>query len=450
VSRTAAATSARARLPDSGVNRISPRSVRSALLALAAAAAVACSGDAPVGAVASVPAGPLRLALAAHAGDEPIDHELRAAQQRVRERADTPRLERLATLFLAKARRSGDDGFHRLAESCADAMPQDDGGRPAAALLRGHVRHALHDFAAAERIARDLVATRGMFLDHGLLGDVLLDQGRLDEARDVYQRMLDLKPCLQSYARAAQLRWVHGDLAGARELLALAATAGSQRDPESSAWVACRRATLELHAGDAAAARELATRALALVADYPAALFAAARASWALGEHDAALPQFARAAERGALPEYRWAWADALRAVGRDEAAAAAEAVLRATGEREDPRTFALWLATGGRDAAAALRLAEAELRLRQDPLTWDVVALARLHGGDLDGARTAIEQALRPGTADARVRLHAAAVALALGDRTGAADHATRARSAAMALLPGERAELDRIAASL
>ena len=50
------------------------------------------------------------------------------------------------------------------------------------ALLRGHVLHQLHRFQEAEQIARRLTAKRQFVLDYGLLGDVLMEQGRLTEA----------------------------------------------------------------------------------------------------------------------------------------------------------------------------------------------------------------------------------------------------------------------------
>ena len=427
-------------------NSLAVALVRAALLA-ALCLLVAC-GDRRRGEdkTAAAPAGgvptslALRVALAPHPGEGAGDDSLRVAQNAVRERADLPRLERLATLFIGKARTSGDPGFYKQAEACADAMPfAADGSGHAANLVRGHVRHALHDFVAAERIARELVAARGLFLDHGLLGDVLLDRGQLEEARSVYQRMLDLKPCLQRYARAAQVRWMVGDLAGCRELLGLAASAGSKRDPESMAWVLARRAVLELQANDVIAAKQCADQALGLVPGYPAALVARGRAAMAAGKHGDAAIDLAAAAAAYPLPEYLWAHADALTAAGRAELAEGVRVELQRTGEREDPRTFVVWLATVGREPAMALRLAEAELALRHDAHTLDALAIARWRCGDVLGAAQAIERALADGVHDARLFLHAALIAHAAGDVAAAMRHADAARAQAAALLPSE-----------
>jgi tetratricopeptide (TPR) repeat protein len=386
---------------------------------------------------------PLRIALVSHEGDKGIDADIRAAQAKVAERVDMARLERLATLFIGKARSSGDPGFYTQAEACSAAMAGLPEGAHAALLVRGHVRHALHDFAAAEGIARQLVQQRGLFLDLGLLGDVLLDLGRTDEARTVYQRMLDLRPCLQSYARAAQLRWLGGDHAGCRELLGLAASAGSNRDPESLAWVRARQAQLELQANDIAAARQFADAALALLPELPAACLTAGRVALAERNVAAALPHLAAASSAYPLPEHLWAQADALRAAGDVAAAERVEAEMLQTGEREDPRTFALWLATVRRDPQTALRLAQAEYRQRQDLYTADALAVAQLMVGDVAAAAALLDPVLTAGPRDARLSLHGAMLAEARGDRAAMQPFLAAAESGRAALLPSEQSLL-------
>lgn len=408
----------------------------------------ACGGGESAASAGSPMATALRVALAEHGGDRPIDHAVRTAQSEVREAPqDVARLERLATLFVAKARASGDPGYYKQAEACAETLLQVAGGDSAAKLVLGHVRHALHDFGAAERIARELVAARGMFLDHGLLGDVLLDEGRLDEARAAYQRMLDLKPCLQSYARAAQVRWLGGDLDGCRELLELAAHSGSQRDPESLAWVLTRRATLELEADDAGGAMAFAAQALQLMPDYPAALVVRGRAELARGDAPAAASSLSAAVAQSPLPGNLWVHAEALRAAGRADEAVGVERDLDRIGEQEDPRTLALWLASSGREPQRALRVAMAEFGRRQDCYTLDALALARLGAGDVGGADTAIRSALACGVRDARISLHAVAIALAVGDRRMATEQFEIADARRAALLPDEQRRLTELA---
>lgn len=426
-----------------------PSSVRVAVPLLLLAA---CGADprVPTAVVRDPVAGLLAPALVAHAGEAPIDERIRQAQDKVRQRADLPAIERLATAWIAKARLGGDAGCYKLAERCADAIAAQTPGEPAALLLRGHVLHAMHRFGEAESIARELVGRRGLHLDHGLLGDVLLDQGHLREALDSYNRMLQQRPGLQGYARAAQVRWLRGDVPGARQLLEMARGAGSSRDPESLAWVECRLAALALHDGDLAAAAALADAALTLVADFAPALLARGRVQIARGEMASAVATLAAAARRCPLPEFLWTHADAARAAGDEAAAGAVEAELERTGAAEDPRTFALYLASRGRSLPQALQLVERELRQRSDVFTHDAHAWSLLRTGDLAGARAAADRALAEGTLDARLLLHAGAVALACGDRDAARERLDRARAHTGTLLPGERQELERLHAAL
>ena len=145
---------------------------------------------------------------------------------------------------------------------------------PAALLLRGHVLHQMHRFSEAEAIARRLVTLREFVLDFGLLGDALMEQGRVAEAAGAYQKMIDLKPFYQSYTRAAHLRWLRGDLNGAIEMMHAAVKAASPRDRESVAWAYSRLAMYELQRGRLAEAERMADASLQFVPDYAAALLA--------------------------------------------------------------------------------------------------------------------------------------------------------------------------------
>ena len=41
-----------------------------------------------------------------------------------------------------------------------------------------------------------------------------MEQGKLSDAVEAYQQMMNLKPDLRAYARAAHMRWLKGDLDG--------------------------------------------------------------------------------------------------------------------------------------------------------------------------------------------------------------------------------------------
>src|SRR5262249_27169876 len=113
---------------------------------------------------------------------------------------------------------------------------------------------------------------RQFVLDYALLGDTLMEQGRLPEAAVAYQKMIDLKPFYQSYTRAAHLRWLNGDIEGAIELIQKAIAAASPRNPEAIAWAYTRLAGYQLQRGDLDRATVAVDSALSFQPDYSAAL----------------------------------------------------------------------------------------------------------------------------------------------------------------------------------
>lgn len=393
----------------------------------------------------------LALVLIPPNGDTPPDREINNLQEKIKPAQDkTALLERLGWAYVNKARLGNDPGFYKLAEQCAAAIEARAPGSVDAGLLRGHVYEALHRFGDAEKIARGLVARRQFVFDYALLGDALMEQGRLTEAVDAYQAMVDLKPCLQTYSRVAQLRWLKGDLPGALEMAKVAAAAGSPREPEPTAWALTRFGMYSLQKGDLMAARKASDLAIELVPDFAPALLLRGKMLTAQGAPSEAVNVFETAAEKNPLPEYLWALADALRADGREGDAKNVEEKIFATGRNNDPRTFALFLATRHAEAATALEIARDEMENRQDVFTRDALAWAQLAAGDLEGARANSALALAEGTQDARLFYHAAVIAAASHDGAGALAFSKKADAIRQMLLSSECAGLDHEVAAL
>ncbi|PZR74893.1 MAG: hypothetical protein DLM73_06680 [Chthoniobacterales bacterium] len=393
----------------------------------------------------------LALALTPPSGDTAADREIRELQGKISGAANrTPFLERLGWAYVNSARLTNDPGFYKLAEACATAIDESVSRSPDAALLRGHVYEALHRFGEAEKIARDLVAGREFAFDYALLGDALMEQGRLTEAVDAYQKMVDLKPCLQTYSRIAHLRWLKGDLPGALEMARVAGSSGTPREPEATAWAFTRFGLYSLQIGDYAAASGASDLALDLIPDFAPAQLLRGKIQGAQARTSEAVKSLEIAAQKNPMPEYLWALSDALRADDRAVDAEKVDARIFATGRVNDPRTFALFLATRATDAATALELAQAELSNRKDVFTRDALAWAQLQNGDVEGARENIALALAEGTQDARLFYHAAAIAAASRDDLRALEFSRKAGAIRQMLLPSERTALDRQVAAL
>lgn len=389
---------------------------------------------------------PCAIALTEHTGTDRIDRHIIRLQQEVR-RAKKPwrtaYLERLGWAFIAKARASFDSGFYTLADQCAWCIESEKPHSFEAMLLRGHVLHNLHQFRKGEALARELVDRRGLSFDYGLLGDVLMEQGKLNEAIDAYQKMMDEKPGPQAYSRAAHVRWLKGDLPGAIEAMEMTTGAVSSHDPEAAAWAHVRLALYELQAHNTQKASSLIETSLAFQPDYAPALLARGRILMAEGKNAEAVTPLMQAARINPLPEYQWALLEALRVTGRPDEARAVEDQLMQRGAADDPRTFALYLATTGRDAKTALQLAEEELEVRADVFTLDTIAWALRAAGRIQEARSFSERTLAEGTQDARLFYHAGVLAAAMGQNREAGDWFEKAAAIQQILLPSEREHL-------
>lgn len=414
-------------------------------------APVASPGAGPTFAPASLDE---RIILVAPSGGECEDKEILGWQKRIEAEPAAGKqglgnFERLGWAYVAKARRTLDAGYYKLAEKTADVMDARFGPTDDALLLRGHVYHNLHRFREAEAVARRLVANRGLAFDYALLSDALMEQGRLDEAVAACAKLMALKPGLEAYSRAANLRWLTGDLPGAIQAMEAAVRAGSPLDAAATAWTLSRLSAYYLQAGHPDDALRVARQAEAVAASYPPALLAEGKAEVALGRLDLAVDPLGRAEALNPLPEYQWWLADALRAHREADRAGAIEADLSARAEASDPRTYSLYLSTRGSDGVVAARLARAELANRQDVFTKDALAWALASEGDLGAAQAAMAEALSAHTQDARLFLHAGEIALRRGQSAAARGYFTQAARYRFTLTPSERSLLERGQAS-
>ena len=397
---------------------------------------------------------PLAIVLAPHAGDDRLDAEIRTRQEQVRTgRQPALALEQLGWLFVAKARTCFDPGYYKLAEQCAFALEIQTNANvqaqadqtQAALLLRGHVLHNLHRFKEAEPLARELVAQRASPMDFALLGDVLMEQGRLNDAVDAYQKMMDLNPDSRAFARVAHIRWLKGDLDGAISAMQVAVGAIGSRDRESAAWMQTRLAFYQFQAGNMPLANNACDAALALQTNYAPAQLIRGRLLLSQGKSVEAADEFRQALKSNPLPEYYWAAIEALAACGRTEEAQQLETSLNARGTTDDPRTYALFLATRQTRPDLALKLAREEIQQRADVFTYDSLAWAYCAAGEVAAAQENIGRALAEGTQDARIFLHAAVIAQHAGDVGQAKNFLEKTYARRHLLLPSERRYLEK-----
>ena len=384
-----------------------------------------------------------RVVLASLPGNTPIDEE-NAQQQTLIRNGSTGALERLGWMFVKKARLTFDASYYNLADQCAQCMEANGAKGPDTLLLSAHALQSLHRFHEAETVARELVSTRERPFDYGVLGDVLVDQGKVHEGAAAYQKMIDLRPDLQSYARAAHVRWLTGDLNGAIELMRLAVSGSSPNDAEAAGWAYTRLSLYQLQQGATKQALESCSAGLALQPDYAPALLARGRILLALHRPADAVVELQHAAKLNPLPEYQWALADALALTGDRDRAKEVEAQIVERGATEDPRAFSLFLATRGENVEQALRMAQQELTNRGDVFTHDALAFALAVAGRTTEAQQHTTQALSEGTVDARLFLHAGIIAALNHDIAQARRRLQQASAIQQMLLPSERRQLE------
>ena len=327
----------------------------------------------------------------------------------------------LGRAWVAVARSTADPGFYFNANACSDAALELAPKNLTAFELRSFALLNDHRFREARDVGETILAQDpDRPTAWSIVADALLELGDLDGSEHAVQRMLDLRPDLASYSRAAHLMWLRGDRAGAKLASERAVEAGLQsHDPEPLAWVLVDTALLFWHDGDYPAADAGFDVALTRLPDFPPALVGKARVRMARHEFVAAAQLLNRAFEKNPTTETAWLLADARRLAGDARGADEAEAWVVAEGRLRDRRALALFYAAKKRQPEDAVRLAQAELVDRPSLYTKDAVAWTLYRAGRLQEARTLSDEVAQVGTPDARLLFHAGAIRLATGDTT-------------------------------
>lgn len=348
---------------------------------------------------------------------------------------DGDALVRLADALVRIQRVDNDPGAVVTAEHRLRSFLATHPGHYESQRMLGSVLLSQHRFADAIREAE-----RARALDprdswnYGVIGDGHLELGDYEKAFAAFDRMGSLKPGPSAYARVAHALELKGDLEGARDSLQMAADGTSAHDAEGQAWQYVQLGNVLLQMGRLGDATREFERAAATFREHPYARAGLARAKLAAGDHAAALALYAQLYADAPTPESAFLIGDLHATLGQTDRAEAmyveGERLEREgwASEEPQPQALARFLAERGRGIPEAVRLAEDAAARRQDIHTLDALAWSYYRAGRLDEARAASERALRTGTRDARIVLHAAAIRERLGDREAARDLRARA----------------------
>ncbi len=360
------------------------------------------------------------LALASPGGKAPVDQQIERFQdlaKRNPEKLDAWIL--LGQEWIRKARGTGDPGYYLNAGACAEVAMKLSSDQRAALSLKGLVLLNAHRFAEARTLAETaLKQDADNVLALGVLSDAHLELGNFEGAVKAAQQMVDLKPNLPSYSRAAHLRWLLGDAPAAKLFYRSAIDAGNDtRDAEPLAWALVQTAMIFWHEGDIEGADAGFSFALKKFEGYPPALVGQARVALAKGEARRAVELLERALAQHPLTETAWLLGDAREAAGDAQGAQAAYAEAMRLGKQGDHLMLALFLAVKNREPEEALRLAQEEHEERPSTYVEDAYAWALYRAGKFAEARAASDRARAQGTKEPRLLFHAGAIRIAQGE---------------------------------
>jgi tetratricopeptide (TPR) repeat protein len=337
----------------------------------------------------------------------------------------------LASAWLQKARETGDFQFNARAASAIESAEKIEPTNIDTLILKGRLLLAEHRFSEVVEVAKRAQSVRPEHPDtFGLLADALVELGNYDAAVQAAQKLMDLRPDLGAYSRAAYIRALHGETDNAMDAMAIAIKAAHPREQESTAWCQIQLANILLSANKPAEGEKIVDRALEVFPDYHLALAAKGKFRVAAGDFEKAIEFYTLAQERVPLPDVAVALGDIYTRIGKiDEARRQYELVefiegSSTNGTQADSRLMAMFWADRDINLDKALEIAQRERTTRSDIYTMDMLAWCLFKKGNTAEAKTAIQEALRLGTHDARIYYHAGMIFGAAGDKAKAGQY--------------------------
>jgi tetratricopeptide (TPR) repeat protein len=378
-----------------------------------------------------------RVAASTRASDGPSSTDVRErvirflADRVRRDPDDIVALNRLAGEYLARYRRSGDDGdLVKSAATAEQSLRAVPAGQNAAGLAaRARALFALHRFGEARDLARKLVdldPDKRYPLE--ILGDVQLELGDYEAAEETYRKMEAMgETDVNTEARQARLDLIRGKNDEARARLARAARmarALTPPAPEVVAWCLVQEGQVAFKSGDWDAAEKNYRAALEASPEDWTAIDHLAELRGAQRRFDEAEQTYTALLARVPRPELFQALGDLYAVAGRpeearrwrDKALARYLATVAAGGVQYDHH-LAGFYCDSEPNSAEAVKWAKKDLAARKSVYAWDGLAWALYQAGEFKTAAKAMEKALAQGTKDSHILYHASLVFYRAGE---------------------------------
>jgi tetratricopeptide (TPR) repeat protein len=379
-----------------------------------------------------------------------IQQEIAFHQQRIQQQP-TAGLERasLASAYLRMAKATGDSSWYLLAQQTAEqSLAQLSVNNYGAILVLAKVAAAKHDFTMALSLLKQVPPQAEAL---SLSATIQLALGDRATAQKTAATLAQKMPTMSNFALKALAEVAAGEDQSALKDFKAAIAAEDAEEAGTSAWVRTLLGRFYYKRGELQKAEELYQSALQILPKYPPALLNSAELEVRQWQSNPSQTQhLQRASEiyrqffltnqqaptvydhvalRGLARIQRLQGDTTLANKTRERAVAKLRSDLSGFGHR---RELAQLLLEWGqeKDLAEALTLMQAEIKVRQDPETWDTLAAAYLQLGQLPAAEQAIQRALKSGIRDPGITDRAAAIATALGQSTSAQKYQQQVKS--------------------
>ncbi len=333
----------------------------------------------------------------------------------------------LGAAYVQQARLTADPGLYGKADGAfAESLHLRPADNDLALAGQASLASARHEFARAVELS-DAALTINAYSPAALAVKVdgLTELGQYDAARTVLERLLQLRPGVDSFTRASYALELQGDLDGARGALERSLAVASA--PADKAFVHYYLGELAWNHGDVDGAAKAYDAAIADDPSYVPGLTGRAKVKAVRGDVEGALADDRAAIARQPQPATLVELGELLQAQGRTAEAEQQYAVVRATqqlyaasGQVVDAE-LALFEADHG-DPAKAVELAGRAHAARPDSIVAQDSYAWALHAAGRDAeALPLAKAALRTGLRSASLRYHLGAIEAALGDRAAA-----------------------------
>ena len=357
------------------------------------------------------------------------DAEIEQAEKIVREYPGLAKNHNnLAAVLLRKVRETGDYSLNREAEKSIRRSLEIEPENADALVLQTQIYLSEHRFREALDVAQNLERrSPSNFVALSAMTDALTELGRYEDAVQMAQKLVDLRPNSASYTRVAHLRSLHGDVEGAIEARRLALKIADPQDREGLAWYHAELGTELFNAGQTAEAEREYDAALRILPEYHWALAGKGKARAALGDLETAVAIYQKLYDRVPQVDRAVFLGDLYQKLGRT---GEATKIYDETIKREksapdgDLHRVALFWADHDLNLDEALEIARRDREENADLLASDTLAWCLYKKKNYAEAKKAIDEAMRLKTKNALFFYHKGMIEAALGNRRAAAEN--------------------------